>query len=355
MSVPSTDPRPAVPPVSRAIAVPAMIALSLLIAACAGQRAHTFGDEHPAQAWNGDVMLAGDGYRLPLRRWGPDDPRIVVLALHGFNDHSGSMETLALALAGHGIAVYAHDQRGFGATVDRGRWAGGDLLVADAALVAERLRGRYPDRPLYLVGKSMGGAVAALAAIRETPPVDGVVLIAPAMWARATMPWYQRGALWLGRRLFPGVSFSGRLLQRFVEIRPTDDPAVMAQLRADPLVLKDARADTLDGVTTLMDDALAVIGALPGPTLILYGGRDDIIPPQAACALLGRVTIDGRERRLAYYPDGYHMLTRQLHAQPVFDDIAAWLDDPAAAPLPSGHEIDHTNAVTAICEGGTIE
>src|SRR5690606_8432863 len=111
--------------------------------------------------------------------------------------------------------------------------------------------------------------------------VDGVVLIAPAVWGRETMPWYQRGALWLARTLFPGMNFSGRFAQRFIDIRPTDDPAVMAQLRNDPLVLKDARADTLDGLTTLMDDALAGSGALPAPALILYGGRDDIIPAPA--------------------------------------------------------------------------
>ncbi len=330
------------------------IMLPLLLMACALPRADGSGSETEAPGWNGDAILAEDGYRLPLRRWGPDAPGIVVIALHGFNDHGGSMETLAMRLVAEDIAVYAHDQRGFGATADRGRWVGGDRLAADAALVVERLRARYPDRPLYLVGKSMGGAVAIRALIREAPPVDGVVLIAPAVWARETMPWFQRSALWLGRTLFPGVSFSGRFAQRFIEIRPTDDPAVMAQLRADPLVLKDARADTLHGLTSLMDDALADSAALPAPALILYGGEDDIIPPPAVCALLRRTGIDGRGLRMAYYPDGFHMLTRQLGARPVLDDIAAWLRDPAA-PLPSGREVDHAKAVTAICDGGTIE
>ncbi len=293
------------------------------------------GGGESAPPWSGETVSADDGFQLPLRRWGTAEPRIVVLALHGFNDHGGSMEALALHLDGHGIAVYAHDQRGFGVNPDRGRWAGTDPLVTDAARVARLLRERYPDAHLYLAGKSMGGAIAALTMIRATPPVDGVVLIAPAVWARETMPWHQRTALWFARRLFPGMRFTGRFFQRFIDIRPTDDPEVMAQLRNDPLVLKHARADTLDGVTGLMDAALAEIGALPGPALILYGGRDDIIPAPAVCALLRRIAIDGRGLRMAYYPDGYHMLTRQLGARPVLDDIAAWLRDPSA-PLPSG-------------------
>jgi acylglycerol lipase len=337
-------------------AIPGLTILSMLfvLAGCSAQQTRATGPGEPANTWNGETIIADDEYRLPLRRWGPEDPRIVVLALHGFNDYGGSMETLARHLVGHGIAVYAHDQRGFGATADRGRWAGHPRLAADTVLVATRLRERHPGTPLYLAGKSMGGAVATLAIVDGAPPVDGAVLIAPAVWARGSMPWYQRTALWLGRRLFPGVSFSGRFLQRFVDIRPTDDPEVMRQLRADPWVLKDARADALDGMTDLMDAALEAIGALPGPALVLYGGRDDIIPMPAACAMLQRLVIDGAERRMGYYPDGYHMLTRQLRAAVVLDDIAAWLLD-TEAPLPSGHEIDHVQAVTAICDGVTID
>lgn len=331
-----------------------LCAFLLVLAACAGQASRASVGDGQAPEWAGEVVIAGDGYRLPLRRWGPEDPRIVVLALHGFNDHGGSMAALALHLDRHGIAVYAHDQRGFGRNPDRGRWAGTDRLVADTALVLARLRERYPETSLHLAGKSMGGAIAALTVIRESPPVAGVVLIAPAVWSRSTMPWYQRSTLWVARRLFPGMSFSGRFLQRFVDIRPTDDPEVMAQLRNDPLVLKDARADTLDGVTGLMDTALEEIGLLPGPALILYGGADDIIPMPAACAMLRRLDIDGSSVRMGYYPGGYHMLTRQRDAETVLIDIAAWLQDPAA-PLPSGRDIDHAQAVTALCNGARIE
>ncbi|MEJ0071172.1 MAG: alpha/beta fold hydrolase [Pseudomonadota bacterium] len=66
--------------------------------------------------------------------------------------------------ARHGIATYAYDQRGFGGAPDRGRWAGTPQLAADVASAAALLRGRYPGVPLYLLGESMGGAVAILAA-----------------------------------------------------------------------------------------------------------------------------------------------------------------------------------------------
>lgn len=49
--------------------------------------------------------------------------------------------------------------------------------------------------------------------------------------------------------------------------------------------------------------------------------------------------------RVAVYPDGYHMLTRDLGARVVLDDMAVWLADPTA-PLPSGHE---TDALPTLC------
>jgi len=68
--------------------------------------------------------------------------------------------------------TYAYDQRGFGKSPTRGRWPGTDTLVEDARAVAALLHERYPDLPIYVVGESMGGALALVAADRGLE-VDG--------------------------------------------------------------------------------------------------------------------------------------------------------------------------------------
>nr|AMK51980.1 alpha/beta hydrolase fold carboxyl esterase [uncultured bacterium] len=293
-----------------------------------------------APALNEDHVLTADGYRLPLPRWlPPGEIKAVVLGLHGFNDYGNAFRYLQEAVVEAGnVAIYAYDQRGFGATKRPGIWAGRDTLVDDARTVAALLRTRYSHQPLFLIGESMGAAVV-LSALAEDDlmPVDGAVLIAPAVWGPDAMPWYQRLGLWLAVRLMPGEYFSSETVRRMGK-RPTDDSEVMRELSSDPLVLKGARVDTLHGVSELMQAASRVV-SVPVPLQTLYGLNDQIVPSEPVCSWLRRLTQStAAEMRIVLYPDGYHLLTRYSNRAKVIADIAAWLSSPKAL-LPSGNEI----------------
>lgn len=307
------------------------------------------GDRPPAL--KEDAIIARDGYLLPLRHWQAEgEARGAVLALHGFNDYSKAFEVLAEPVTSLGFDLYAYDQRGFGKTQPAGLWPGEALLIQDALTASQLLRERYPEKPLYLMGESMGAAVSIIALTGEEPaPVNGAVLISPAVWSRKTMPWYQRFALWVGERLMPGLSFSGETADR-IGVQPTDDPEVMRQMALDPLVLKSSTVASLSGITDVMDDALEAGSRLSGETLILYGDRDEVIPARPFCALLKRLPVDqAAPWRLALYPEGYHMLTRYTGSEQVENDILAWLEDPAGS-LPSGHESGRQEALKHLCD-----
>lgn len=305
--------------------------VSLLLAAgCATPLVQQRGEPVGVARLESDRVIARDAAVLPLSVWRPQGAcRAVVLALHGFNDYRGAFDEVGPFLAARGIVTYAYDQRGFGATAQPGIWPGAELLIDDAGTVAALLRERHPGCPLYLLGESMGGAVA-LSALASQGIADGTVLVAPAVWGRSTMNPLQRAGLWLVAHTWPGLRLSGRGLG----ITASDNKAMLRALREDPLVFKDARADTVWGLSSLMDRALASAPRVDVPALVLYGAHDEIIPRGPTCKLLAALRPPGR---LALYPDGYHMLTRDLGARVVLEDVAAWLTDPAA-PLPSGHD-----------------
>lgn len=279
-----------------------------------------------------DHARMADGYRLPLHRWEPREvSEAVILGVHGFGDYGNAFAALSTLLDSESVTIYAYDQRGFGATDGQGIWPGGDTLVGDLRTLATLLRGRHPDLPLYLVAESMGGAVA-LRAITEAPglDIDGVILLAPAVWGARVMPWYQRLGLWLLLRIAPGAMFSGDAVAH-LGIRMTDDPDVLEALRNDPLVQSRARVDTLHGLTSLMGEALDHPPGFAQPTLVLYGLNDQVVPPSAVCAWFEHLLKLGAEQpRIVLYPEGFHLLTRYRQAANTGADIAAWLDDPGS-------------------------
>ena len=333
----------------------ALLASLLTLAACgpaagtaigfAGGSAPRPSAAEPAPArLSADRLVASDGASLPLRKWLPEGPvKAVVLALHGFNDYSHAFEEPAKLWAAQGIATYAYDQRGFGGAPERGRWAGGAYLAVDAITASRLLRRAYPGRPLYLLGESMGGAVAILAASGAIPgmdggpsgaPVaaaDGVILCAPAVWGRETMDLLPKLALFAGVRLFPDMVLTGRGLR----ILASDNIPMLRALGRDPMVLKGARVDTVYGLVNLMDDALAAAPRLTAPTLLLYGAHDELVPRRPIAEFVAHLPPDeARGRTLAFYPKGYHMLLRDLEGPMVTEDVASWMLD-RRAPLPS--------------------
>lgn len=265
----------------------------------------------------------------PVRDWRPTGPvKAQIVALHGFNDHKGAFDGFARFAAEHGVLVRAYDQPGFGEHAVRGFWPGSAAL--EMALI-EQIRARrreHPKVPLYVIGESMGAAVTLAALARpDAPAIDGIVLSAPAVWGGKTLNPFYRGLLRLVSEVAPGLRLTGRGLK----IRASDDIDMLIALGRDPLVIKETRADAIAGLVELMDETWAAAPTIRHKTLVLIGARDQVVPvaaQQRFVATLGSPACD-----VALYPEGWHLLLRDLQRERVWRDILAWV---AAEPLPSG-------------------
>lgn len=315
--------------------VAAAMLLALLLSACAPMIVET-GPVRETPALAADTFTTRDGLALPYRTWTPDDaPKAVVVALHGFNDYSAFFEDPAAFLATRGIASYAYDQRGFGAAPMPGRWFETESYLDDARDFTRAVAERHPGMPLFILGESMGGAVAMSMLTRDDPPwINGAVLSAPAVWGRDAMPWYQKALLWVAAHTVPSLELTGRGLK----IKPSDNIEMLRKLGRDPLVIKATRVDAIWGLVSLMDRALAASADLDQRVLILYGAKDEIIKGGPTRMMFERLPdVAAGRRRVAVYDGGYHMLLRDLDAETVWRDIAHWIGDPVAA-LPSDAE-----------------
>ena len=282
-----------------------------------------------------DTFTMTDGVPLPVKTWMPvGAPRAVVLALHGFNDSRDAWDLPGPKLALAGIAVFAPDQRGFGAAPGRGFWPGAERLADDADSMLRTLRARYPGVPLYAMGESMGGAVLmTLAGRANAPAVDGWILLSPAVWGRKQMGILLSSGLWLVSSAWPGLSVTGAEIP--LKIMASDNRDALLKLAHDPLTIRRTRFDTLRGLADLMDDAQDAASRLHGPVLALYGAKDTVVPDAAMARAWARMPAGTRK---GLYPNGYHLLLRDLDRAAPTGDVISWIEH-RGAWLPSGADL----------------
>jgi len=243
-------------------------------------------------------FLNVDGAALAWRRIAGRAPGVVWLG--GF--HSDMTGTKAQALAdwarAHGQAYLRFDYFGHGASdgqfVDGGisRWRGDVLAFLDEMV----------EGPAVLVGSSMGGWLACLAALARPERVCALVLIAPA-------------ADFTGKLLAPGLPPEAReaLTRDGVWTRPSpyDDGgyAISAHLLED-----GDRWTILPGPV-----------AIAAPVRILQGGLDPDVPWRHALDLA--LAIAGKDVVFTLIRDGDHRLSRPADVA----RLASILEDALAA------------------------
>src|SRR5829696_8327766 len=121
-------------------------------------------------------IASDDAKRLYWQAWLPEgEPRAIVVLAHGVNEHSGRYRHVGERLARDGIAVHAIDHRGHGrsdghpALIDRL-----DQVVDDLKVFIDIV---CPDGPPpFLLGHSLGGAIAVTYALRHGDSLAGLVL-----------------------------------------------------------------------------------------------------------------------------------------------------------------------------------
>jgi len=282
----------------------------------------------PAAPPETSTLRTRDGATLPLYVWRANatPPRAAIALLHGLAEHAGRYAAFAADVNAAGIDVYAIDLRGHGRASGRRAWvARFDEYLEDAQTLVARAGAACARQatPLFLMGHSMGGAIAALYAIERAPqggvPLAGLLLSSPALAPGRDVPAWMIAASRVISAIwprFPAMKIDAALLAR--------DQAVVAANRADPLVHHGAiPARTGAELLGAMRRIEAGRAALRLPLLIWHGTQDKLTEPDGSRDFGAQA--GSPDRALTLYESNYHETLNDLDRERVIGSLIAWI------------------------------
>lgn len=249
-----------------------------------------------------------NGRQVHLRDEGPhDDPAPIVL-LHGTSASLHTWQGWAVALRDR-RRVIRFDLPGFGLT---GPNRQNDYSIAADVLFVRAVMDKLGVQRFVLAGNSLGGQIAWTAAARMPERVDRLILVdsagyppqslttpqvVPLALRIARMPWLRR----LASNTLPRGLIETSLRQLYGDpVKVTPDLVDLYFDMARRQGNRDALARRLDQAQTA---DLSLLKDIKVPTLILWGGRDRLLPPELA----HRFERDIPHARLVVFDDLGHM------------------------------------------------
>lgn len=283
--------------------------------------------ETPLTGNDDEKNLVRVGSLAVWREKAQGEARARVLHVHGINEHSARHHRTFAALTAAGIEVVRFDLRGSGRSGGRRQFVERfEDYVDDVAAVYAWICRELDDLPLYVMGHSMGGAVAIYFAAHYDRLLSGLLLSAPGYLVGEVVP--------------PVKIAVGRALARFFPNLRLPKPAESPAISRDPKEVAAFAADPLSPSFNTLAQGAAVIDAfvkLPAlcasittPTVIFHGTGDRLILCEGSFTLFR--SLRSADRELHYLPGVFHEPHNDYDRENYFALLDRWITKHAALP-----------------------
>lgn len=271
--------------------------------------------------------------------------KIVVVCIHGLGLCAKAYKPLAQELSAAGIDGFSVNVRGFGPDKEQSEHAKLNCLatVDDVSKLLTSIHRTRPDCKIFLIGESMGGALALRIACENPKLVDGIICSAPAWKLLKMRRTTMKGVFELF--LFPG-SHPGPAGRAIVH-QATTDPQLTEHLLTDSshkLKLSLGEATSFLKFISKTDNYAK---QLIQPILMVQGFGDHLVCPEAVAKLFN--AIPSSNKTFLIDGKGEHLVLEEARFSPILiAKLISWMkSDIAAQSAKNVAEVINTQALSS--------
>jgi len=246
----------------------------------------------------------------------------IIVTIHGLGLSHNAFTPFAESIQHEGFGVVSFDVRGFGTYRNDILYQKVEFndIIGDFTRILKALRRDYEGVPLFVLGESMGGAIALRLAAVEPEIVDGVVSSVPSgsrFHAKST-------AIEVAVNLLKNKSKQIDIGKRIVK-QATTDVDLRENWKSDPSYRLRLSASELLDFQKFMNDNLEFAAKIEHtPVIIFQGYSDQLVKPLGTLALYQAIKC--KDKDLFFVGHAEHLIFEESQFDPeIVVGLVSWL------------------------------
>ncbi|ABQ43485.1 monoglyceride lipase [Tanapox virus] len=249
-------------------------------------------------------------------------PKAIVFISHGEGEHSLIYERLANELTKINISVFSHDHVGHGKSQGkRLSVTSFNVYIQDVIQHVNIFKKSYPNVPMYILGHSMGSAIAILISVKYPNIFDGIILLSPMINFLENLSFCDILKTYLYNIFYPS-----KIIYKINVNMLSNNIKENASYNLDPYICSNKMSAAFCyQVMCLTSSAKKKINNVKIPIIVLHGINDVICDVKWSKYIIK--SVGSYDRTIKLYKGANHDLHREVEdiRDTVFSDIKVWL------------------------------